>query len=266
MRRIDFLGVFLLLASSILLVTGIQEGGIRYAWSSAVVLVLLILAIVLMIGVTGWSKYFTYRKTMQESVLPWTILSDRYALGLLLVCFFSGLGFITSIIILPQHYQVVFRDSSSTAGYRLLAMTLFTPVGSGVAGFVLQKLRAPPLYVLLSGFAFIIVGTGLSTITTHSSEKFPAAQYGYQIIMGFGFGINLATVVMAAPLTFTSQDLGEFAFVFDTESSANQLQRLEWASAINFAFSAEALESPSARTSSTTTSQINSTGFLTPCR
>jgi hypothetical protein len=202
-----------------------------------------------MIGITGWSKYFTYRKTLQESVLPWSILSDRYAFGLLLVCFFSGLGFITCIIILPQHYQVVFRDDSSTAGYRLLAMTLVTPIGSGVAGFVLQKLRAPPLYVLLSGFAFIIVGTGLSTITTHTSEKFPISAYGFQVIMGFGFGINLATIVMAAPLTFTSQDLGECAFFVTAESNTNKPQPLVWESATSSAFWAGALESPSARTS-----------------
>jgi hypothetical protein len=215
MQKIDFLGVFLLLASSCLLVTAIEEGGIQYTWSSALVLTLLVLSVVLIVGTTGWSKYFKKRKTMQESVLPWSILSDRYALGLLLVCFFSGLGFITSIIILPQHYQVVFRDSPSTAGYRLLAMTLVTPLGSAVAGAFLQKLRLPPLYVFLSGFAFILVGTGLSTMTTHTSEKFPASEYGYQILMGFGFGINLATVVMAAPLTFTAQDLGWCTLIFD---------------------------------------------------
>jgi uncharacterized membrane protein len=208
LRRIDILGVFLLLASSFLFVTAIEEGGIHYAWNSALVLTLLILSVLLIFGITGWSKYFTKRKTLQESVLPWTILSDRYALGLLLVCFFSGLGFITCIIILPQHYQVVFRDSASTSGYRLLAMTLVTPLGSGVAGVFLQKVRTPPLYVLLSGFAFIILGTGLSTMATHTTERFPASEYGYQIIMGFGFGINLATIVMAAPLTFTPQDLG----------------------------------------------------------
>ncbi|KAF2865599.1 major facilitator superfamily transporter [Massariosphaeria phaeospora] len=207
MQRIDFLGVLLLLASSFLLVTAIQESGIQYAWSSAMVLTLLVLSAVLILGIIGWSKYFQSRKTTQESVLPWSLLSDRYALGLLLVCFFSGLGFITCIIILPLHYQVVFQDSPSTAGYRLLAMTLVTPLGSGVAGVVLQKLRSPPLYVLLSGFVFIIIGTGLSTMSTHTSGKFPATEYGYQIIMGFGFGINLATIVMAAPLTFVPQDL-----------------------------------------------------------
>ncbi|KAF2464561.1 uncharacterized protein BDR25DRAFT_361400 [Lindgomyces ingoldianus] len=51
-------------------------------------------------------------------------------MGPLLVCFFSGLGFTTCIIILPQHYQVVFRDSPPIAGYHLLVMTLVTPLGS----------------------------------------------------------------------------------------------------------------------------------------
>lgn len=77
-------------------------------------------------------------------------------------------------------------------------MTLVTPLGSAVAGFVLHKFRSPPLYVLLSGFVFIILGTGLSTMTTHISKEFPASKYGYHVTMGFEFRINLATVVMAA--------------------------------------------------------------------
>lgn len=211
LRRIDFVGVLLLLASSFLLVTAIQEGGIAYSWNSGTIIALLVISFLCVFGLVAWGKLFTRRsKTVEEPVLPWTILSDRYAFGLLLVCFFTGLGFITLIIVLPQHFQVVFQDSPAKAGYRLLAMTLIVPFGSGAAGCALQTLRCPPLYVFLTGFAFIILGTGLSTISTHVRGEFPTSEYGFQIIMGFGFGINLAAVVMAAPLSFSRKDLGTY--------------------------------------------------------
>lgn len=209
-RRIDFIGLFLILASSFLLVTAIQEGGIAYPWGSGTVVSLLVLSIVSMVGLAAWGKYFTRKSTttVREPVLPWTILSDRYAFGLLLVCFFTGLGFLTCVIILPQHYQVVYHDSPATSGYRLLAMTLMTPVGSAAAGYALQKMHSPPLYVFLAGFAFIVLGTGLSTISDHNFDGFPKREYGFQVIMGFGFGINLSSAVMAAPLAFSRRDLG----------------------------------------------------------
>ncbi|KAF2446031.1 major facilitator superfamily transporter [Karstenula rhodostoma CBS 690.94] len=207
-RRIDYVGLLLILASSFLLVTAIQEGGIAYPWDSGVILSLLILSISCTAGLVCWGWSFTRRSTTaQEPVLPWTIVSDRYALGLLLVCFFTGLGFITCVIILPQHFQIVFQDSPARAGFRLLAMTLVVPLGSGAAGLALQNLHTPALYVFLTGFAFIILGTGLSTVVKNVADGFPTHEYGFQVTMGFGFGINLAAAVMAAPLAFRPQHL-----------------------------------------------------------
>ena len=48
-QKVDFLGVFLLLAASILFVTAVQEGGTEYQWKSAVVLSLFCISIVLWI-------------------------------------------------------------------------------------------------------------------------------------------------------------------------------------------------------------------------
>jgi hypothetical protein len=43
-----------------------------------------------------------------------------------------------------------------------------------------------------------------------TANGFPKHKYGFQVIMGFGSGINLAVVVMAAPLAFSAQDLGMY--------------------------------------------------------
>ncbi|KAF2177889.1 major facilitator superfamily transporter [Zopfia rhizophila CBS 207.26] len=207
LRKVDFFGGFFLLSSTLLLVTAIEEGGTQFSWNSVLVLSLLIVSVVLMVGTVLWSRHQASRVTEQESILPWAVLADRYAMGLLLVCLFSGLAFITCIIVLPQQFQVVYGDSPSTAGYRLLALTLTVPVGSALAGFFSQKLKVPPLYILLAGSSFIILGTGLASSIQRSGTSFPKSQYGFQEIMGFGFGINLATVVMTAPLAFSEQNL-----------------------------------------------------------
>lgn len=83
-RRIDFLGGFLVLAASILFVSALEEGGTGYAWKSSVVLSLLCLSIVLWMLFFLWQKVASGRGDAHEPILPWRLLTDRFTMGFLL--------------------------------------------------------------------------------------------------------------------------------------------------------------------------------------
>ena len=83
-KRLDFTGALLLLAASILLVTALEEGGTEYSWTSAVVLAILCVSIVLWILFFCWEKYASSRHGMQEPVLPWRLVQNRFTMGFLL--------------------------------------------------------------------------------------------------------------------------------------------------------------------------------------
>ncbi|KAH8724201.1 major facilitator superfamily transporter [Phaeosphaeriaceae sp. PMI808] len=206
-RRIDYLGAFLVLSSTILFVTALEQGGTGFSWHNAIVLAPLIISIILAIGSLLRSYNLRNQDSIQEPVLSWKLLTDRFALGLFLNAFFVGSAFLSSIIVLPQQFQVVYKDTASKSGYRLLCVTLVSPIFSGVAGFLTQKKHIPPLYVLLVGQCLVVIGCGLSSSISHETRLFPKEEYGYQVIMGAGFGLCLSTVVMAAPLAFPKQDM-----------------------------------------------------------
>jgi len=65
-RRLDFIGCFLLLGSSALLVSCLEEAGLQYRWSSTLVIVLLVLCAVLWLAFAAWEWFITKR---QESAL-----------------------------------------------------------------------------------------------------------------------------------------------------------------------------------------------------
>lgn len=157
-------------------------------------------------------RSYTLRKadSLEESVLCWNLLPDRFSLGLFLNAFFVGSAFLSSIIVLPQQFQVVYNDSASTSGYLLLCLTLTSPVFSDVAGFLMQKRHIPPLYILLAGQSLVVVGCGLASSIANGIRSYSKEEYGYQVIMGAGFGRCLSTVVMAAPLAFIKRDMVEF--------------------------------------------------------
>jgi heme/copper-type cytochrome/quinol oxidase subunit 3 len=84
LRRLDFAGTFLLLASSILLVTAILEGGVSFNWDSAASITLFVLAGVLFIAF-GWNeRVLSVGKFTAEPLFPWRLLKNRVWLGVLM--------------------------------------------------------------------------------------------------------------------------------------------------------------------------------------
>lgn len=91
LERVDFLGVILLLTSSVLLVCALEEAGYEHRWSSSLIVSLLVFAGVLWMAFFAWERYIDTKPIKQESVLPWALVSDRAFLGMLLyVCFPSS--------------------------------------------------------------------------------------------------------------------------------------------------------------------------------
>ena len=84
LKKIDFIGFLLLLVASVLLIVAIEEAGISFAWDSALVLTFLVLAFVLFCLFFAWQRYLSTRKSVQESVVPWTFLKNRILMGLYL--------------------------------------------------------------------------------------------------------------------------------------------------------------------------------------
>ena len=83
-KKIDFVGAFLVLAASILFVSMIEEGGTEYSWSSATVLSLLCISLALWIAVFVWQKMAVTRFGEHEPILPWHLLANRFTVGFLL--------------------------------------------------------------------------------------------------------------------------------------------------------------------------------------
>ena len=115
-----------------------------------------------------------------------------------------------AIINIPQRLQTVNATSAIGAGIRLLPLLLLSPVASTAAGFFVSKLRVPPLYLLIIGASLQTIGVGLFSSIDSTDLSIPKAQYGYQVIMGFGFGLNLSTILMMAPLVVQQKDMGKW--------------------------------------------------------
>ncbi|TGO66605.1 hypothetical protein BELL_0946g00010 [Botrytis elliptica] len=115
---------------------------------------------------------------------------------------FLGIPYFVTIFQLPQRFQVVDNTTALNAAFRLIPFTLLCPVGSIVSTVVAGKAKVPPIFLIMIGSGLQIVGFALlSTLTV--SEVTPVSQYGFQVIAGFGVGINLSTLLLITPYSIS---------------------------------------------------------------
>ncbi|KAF7914938.1 hypothetical protein BELL_0327g00030 [Botrytis elliptica] len=196
--KIDFVGATLLIIATTLLVAALQEAGGEFAWNSAFVITLLIISGVTWILFILWERRVTLSMTLTEPVFPWRLMKSRVWVGMTLNALFLGGPWFVTIFQLPQRFQVVDGISALNAGFKLIPFTVLAPVGSVISAILAGKVKIPPIYLVLIASCIQVIGFALlSTLPTAAAAS--PAQYGYQVIAGFGIGINISTLILMTP-------------------------------------------------------------------
>ncbi|KAL8732425.1 MAG: hypothetical protein Q9181_003971 [Wetmoreana brouardii] len=219
-QRLDLMGSFLGLAASVLLVFALEQAGSRYAWNSAAIVTTLTLSGLLWVSFFGWEKLIGRGRIVQEPIFPLRLMRSRLFNGMLLNACLTGFPFMAVIVNLPQRFQAVDGVSPTAAGTRLLPLLLCSPFASGLSGFLVTKVKVPPAYLVIIGSALQLLGVGLTSSLPSDRQSLLPAQYGYEVLMGFGFGLGLSTLLVLVPMVISDSiksiedlDPNEKAFV-----------------------------------------------------
>jgi len=111
------------------------------------------------------------------------------------------------MFILPQRFQLVYGTSGLDAGVRLIPFTAVIPIGSIFASIMCGKIKIPPVYLLLVGSALQVLGFALIG-TLPSTLSIPSRIYGFQILAGWGCGINFSLLFILIPFITEKRDSG----------------------------------------------------------
>ncbi|KAI3004383.1 hypothetical protein CAN33_003950 [Aspergillus niger] len=192
-QRVDLLGSSLLLVATILLVTALEEANEEYTWNSAFTIVLLIISGLAWIAFLLWERRVTLYSKHIEPVFPW-----RNS-----VCL--GAVWFSTMFQLPQRFQIVNQLTAFQAAVRFIPFTVASPVASVLAPAIGKVFKIPLLYLvifasLLQVVAYVLLGT------LPDSLSITSAQYGYQVLAGFGCGINITLLILMTPFTIEKRD------------------------------------------------------------
>ncbi|POR31011.1 Putative MFS-type transporter [Tolypocladium paradoxum] len=176
-QRIDFLGAFMSLAASILLVSHYN----RVVWHIPGVAVpsLPFSSYPVFYGLASSHGKDSCQNGMSSA-------SPSFHGGLAVTDLLTGFPFMAAIINIPQRLQTVNSTTAIGAGIRLLPLLLLSPVASSLSGLLISKLKVPPLYLLILGGSLQTIGVGLFSSLDSSNLQVPSAQYGYQVYYGLG--------------------------------------------------------------------------------
>lgn len=121
--------------------------------------------------------------------------------------FFLGFPFTSVVINYPQRSQAVYGFSAQHAGITLLPLLLTSSFATLSSGFLTSTWRIPPVYVIVAGAVTQVVGIGLTCSLPTDTLKFPSQQYGFEVLMGIGFGLTLSTIFTLAQIITSKADL-----------------------------------------------------------
>ncbi len=172
----------------VLLLLGLLEGGVQWAWTSTTSIALFAVAVVFLVG------FVLVERRASEPVLPLWVFRHRVILPAILVSLMVGLLLMGITSYIPLYAQGVLGHGAVSAGFALAALTLGWPLAAANAGRLYLNFG----YRVTVTTAAVIAFLGsllLLPIDGDSSLWFVALPC---FVMGVGFGFAAAPSVIAA--------------------------------------------------------------------
>ncbi|CCT69545.1 related to MFS drug efflux pump [Fusarium fujikuroi] len=181
LKSIDYVGAFLSIVGLTLFLVALQAGGYSHPWSSAYVLSLLLVGIVLIITFCVWEAKFA-----KFPMVPGDLFKGQRVVAVaFLVAFVGGLNFYSSINFYPLEALTVFDPEPVQVGLKGLASGLGITIGATVINGALSWFKGNARELLLFSCVMMTAfGGALAAVTPDT----PALIYIFGVFSGVGVG------------------------------------------------------------------------------
>lgn len=186
--KLDYRGIFFLVATVVPLLLALSWAGSRYAWVSPQV-----------IGFLAWAGLglvlFTWAELRtRDPVLPMSFFKNRVFAVSALVTLISGFGMFGSLFYIPLFVQGVIGRSATNSGIVTMPMMIAMAISSAIAGQIMSRwgryrvLGALGTAIIVGGFVI------LSRLGVDSTSR--DATLG-MVVLGVGFGSSIPIFMLA---------------------------------------------------------------------
>jgi hypothetical protein len=203
---VDWLGSLTMVGGVIMLLLGLEFGGIAHPWDSAIVLCLIIFGVVV-IGIFFLIEW----RVAPYPLMPLGLFSKRSNLAALSVCFFHAFVYISGSYFLPLYFQAVLGATPILSGVYLLPTALSLSFMSAITGIFIKKTGQ---YLPMIWFGMTMMTLGFGLFINFDANSSWAKIIIYQIIAGIGVGPNFQAPLIALQSLVPKRDIATATATF----------------------------------------------------
>ncbi|KAN0093483.1 MFS general substrate transporter [Hyaloscypha variabilis] len=215
LKAVDWAGSLTIVGGTLMLLLGLEFGGVTYPWGSAKVVCLIVFGILV-----GISFVLNEWKFARYPVMPLRLFKTPSNIASLGVCFCHGYVFIAATYYLPLYFQAVLGATPLLSGVYLLPLALSLGLTSAVTGIWIKKTGK---YLPAIWFGMSIMTLGLGLFIDLSASRVWSKIIIFQIIAGIGIGPNFQSPLLALQTGVPQRDIATatatFGFVRNLSTS-----------------------------------------------
>jgi len=155
---LDFIGILTFTIAILCFLLAVSFGGNTYSWNSIQVILLFIFGGIFTIIFFCWEPFKAARP-----IISMQIMTIRNIALIYIISFASGWVMLGVINYMPEYFQVVQGDSSTTSGLKLLSVMIGLIIASILCGGLVTKTGIFFPYPIIGGI-FFVIGTILVAI------------------------------------------------------------------------------------------------------
>ncbi|KAJ7183768.1 major facilitator superfamily domain-containing protein [Mycena filopes] len=181
LARMDWIGNFLVIASSSAVVIALTWGGVQFPWTSPKVLVPLCL------GLPALAFFFVYEaKFAAHPIVPSSLMATATGLSGYLQIFIGSVVMIVSIYYLPVYFQACKGDSPERSAIDMFALAFVIAPSNVLAGITVTRTKRyrPQLW-----FAWVVLIIAAGVLSTLEPETSRAKSMGFEALIAISIGI-----------------------------------------------------------------------------
>ncbi|KAF1359528.1 MFS general substrate transporter [Lizonia empirigonia] len=190
LKAVDWLGSLTMVSGTIMVLLGLEYGGISHPWGSAIVLCLIIFGVVTIV------LFFVIEARLAPyPLMPMSIFSKRSNVAALGTCFCHAFVFIPGNYYLPLYFQAVLGATPILSGVYLLPTAIALSIFSIFTGITIRKTGQyrPIIWFGMFMMTLIII---------------------YQVIAGIGVGPNFQAPLIAMQSLVPKRDIATATATF----------------------------------------------------
>lgn len=198
MNKIDYGGMALNIASTLLVLIPFSGGGVQYAWTSPFLLSTISVGVVLAV------LFVLYEwKLAKLPIMPLRLYQAPHCSALHGQTFLTGLAYFGNFFYLPLYFQSVLKYSALVSGALLLPLVISTSVTSIISGQYMSRVGSY-MHCILAGFVLWTLGNGLTLLFDQNTGLGPLI--GILIVEGAGIGLTLQPTLVGMYANSRSED------------------------------------------------------------